>query len=43
MKNLENNLEWIWSKEKFFNRKYVMQELFEKYQDGESIDIDKVF
>ncbi|CAD5119498.1 DgyrCDS8102 [Dimorphilus gyrociliatus] len=41
MKNLENNLEWVWPKEKFMNRKYVMQELFEKYQDGESFEVDK--
>ena len=28
-------MEWVWTREKFFNRKFVMQEMFEKCQDGE--------
>lgn len=32
---------WMWSKPKFINRKYLMQELYELWVDGEHIDPDK--
>ncbi|XP_013392684.1 kinesin-like protein KIF28P [Lingula anatina] len=37
--NLETGYEWVWSKNKFIDRKYVMQELFQKYDDGETWDV----
>ena len=33
--DLETDLEWVWSRQTFFNRKYVMQEMFDKFEDGE--------
>jgi kinesin family protein 1 len=31
----ETGIEWLWSREKFFNRKFVMQEMYSKFADGE--------
>ncbi|XP_046565118.1 LOW QUALITY PROTEIN: kinesin-like protein KIF28P [Haliotis rubra] len=33
--NLETKHEWIWPREKFLNRKFLMQEMYENFQDGE--------
>lgn len=33
--DLETDLEWVWTRETFFNRKFVMQEMFEKFEDDE--------
>ncbi|KXJ25651.1 Kinesin-like protein KIF1A [Exaiptasia diaphana] len=35
MRNLENGLEWLWPKKKFINRKYLMQEMYSNYEEGE--------
>jgi len=32
---------WLWSKAKFINRKYLMQELYELWIDGETIETDQ--
>ncbi|CAH1773103.1 unnamed protein product [Owenia fusiformis] len=33
--NIETEIEWVWPRTKFFNRKYVMQEMYENYAEGE--------
>ena len=33
--DLVTGLEWIWSREKFLDRKCVMDEMFAKFEDGE--------
>lgn len=33
--NIETGIEWVWTRTKFFNRKYVMQEMYENYAEGE--------
>lgn len=33
--NLETGLEYYWSREKFYNRKCVMQELFNRFDDDD--------
>ncbi|KAK3106540.1 hypothetical protein FSP39_022244 [Pinctada imbricata] len=33
--DLETKHEWLWSKEKFMNRKYVMVEMYDDYEDGD--------
>ena len=35
MKNLETGMEYLWPKNKFINRKYLMQEMYENYEEGE--------
>lgn len=35
MTNLKNLNEWLWDKGKFMNRKFMMQDLYQKYLDGE--------
>lgn len=42
MKDLTNDNEWIWDKNKFINRKYIMQELYQNYTDGDDWDVEKV-
>lgn len=32
---------WLWSKAKFINRKYLMQELYQAWIDGLPVDIEK--
>ena len=33
MKNLENGTEFIWPKEKFLNRLYLMKEMYNNYEE----------
>ncbi|XP_064640023.1 kinesin-like protein KIF28 isoform X2 [Lineus longissimus] len=40
MKNLLNGNTWLWERGKFMNRRYLMQEMYQKYLDGE--DISKI-
>lgn len=40
MKNLLNGNTWLWERGKFMNRRYLIQELYQKFLDGE--DISKV-
>ena len=35
MQNIETGLQYYWPREKFYNRKFVMQELFSKYDDDD--------
>ena len=35
------NYTWMWPISKFINRKYLMQELYEIWVDGETIDRDQ--
>ena len=35
MKNLSNGTEFVWAKEKFLNRLYLMKEMYQKYEDEE--------
>ena len=35
MKNLENSTEFIWEKDKFLNRLYVMKDMYNKYEEEE--------
>ena len=42
MIDLETDHEWIWERQHFLNRKFVMQEMFSKYQDDEDWQMDKV-
>ncbi|KAI8767400.1 kinesin protein KIF28P [Biomphalaria glabrata] len=39
--NLETKHEWVWPREKFLNRKFVMQEMYQNYLDGETWDLPK--
>jgi len=36
---LETGYIWFWSKDKFTNRKYVMQEMYEDFQNGEDWNV----
>ena len=36
--HLEVKHVWIWSRKKFLNRKYVMQEMYDNFQEGEEWD-----
>ena len=40
--DLETDLDWMWSKEKFNNRRYVMQEMFENYKEGDKWQLPEV-
>ena len=33
--HLETKHEWLWPKEKFINRKFVMEEMYNDYEDGD--------
>ena len=33
MKNLENGTEFVWPKEKFLNRLYLMKEMYNNYEE----------
>ncbi|XP_077978175.1 kinesin-like protein KIF28 [Glandiceps talaboti] len=35
LRNLDNNNEFMWNREKFLNRKYLMQEMYQKYMEGD--------
>lgn len=32
----------MWSKEKFINRKFMIEDLYQKYSEGESSEVDKI-
>ena len=40
--NLETKHEWIWSRQKFLNRKYIMQEMYDNFQEGDEWDLPPV-
>ncbi|CAL1526285.1 unnamed protein product, partial [Lymnaea stagnalis] len=37
MNNLLNGNVWLWEHGKFMNRRYLIQEMYQKYLDGENI------
>ncbi|XP_059148912.1 kinesin-like protein KIF28 isoform X2 [Physella acuta] len=37
MKDLRNGNEWLWEHGKFMNRRYLIQEMYQKYLDGENV------
>ena len=39
VKQLDSGYEWFWTRQKFINRKYVMQEMYEDFESGESWDV----
>lgn len=39
VKQLDTGYEWFWTRQKFINRKYVMQEMYEDFEAGESWDV----
>ncbi|XP_072848917.2 kinesin-like protein KIF28 isoform X2 [Pogona vitticeps] len=32
---------WVWSKSKFINRKFLMEELYQRFLDGEDVHVDQ--
>lgn len=42
MKDLETNHEWVWPRQKFFNRKFVMQEMYNEFQEGDPWELPAV-
>nr|XP_014342035.1 PREDICTED: kinesin-like protein KIF28P [Latimeria chalumnae] len=40
--NRTNNLVWVWSKAKFINRKFLMEELYQRYMEGKDVSVDRV-
>lgn len=44
MKNLEYTNEYLWPKNKFLNRLYVMKEMFQRFEEGDGKwDLPEVF
>ncbi|XP_041375232.1 LOW QUALITY PROTEIN: kinesin-like protein KIF28P [Gigantopelta aegis] len=37
MKDLRNGNTWLWERGKFMNRRYMIQEMYQKYLDGEDV------
>ncbi|XP_041372207.1 kinesin-like protein KIF28P [Gigantopelta aegis] len=37
--NLETKHEWIWPRQKFLNRKFIMQEMYQNHLEGEEWDL----
>lgn len=42
MNSLVNDKSWLWPRNKFVNRKYVMSEMYENYVDGENWQLPDV-
>ena len=43
MKNVDNENEFLWTRNKFLNRKYLMQEMYQNYTNGDKDwDVEKV-
>jgi len=40
MKDLQTGVEYLWPKAKFINRKYVMDEMYENYEDGDDWQLE---
>lgn len=41
MKSLADGNTWLWDRNKFLNRKYLMQEMYQNFVEGESCDVPK--
>ena len=35
MRNIDNDNEFLWNRNKFLNRKYLMQEMYQNFVDGD--------
>lgn len=42
MVNLDHDLEYLWDREKFIRRKYLMQEMYQNFQEGEDWQLPDV-
>ena len=42
MPNLENNLEFIWPRDRFIRRIYLMQEMYQNFAEGEEWQLPDV-
>lgn len=42
VRNLECELEYVWDKDKFTRRKYLMQEMYQNFQEGEDWQLPDV-
>ena len=42
MKNLKNKNEFLWDRNKFINRKFLMTEMYQNFLNGDSADVPKV-
>ena len=42
MKDLISDIEWIWEKNKFINRKYLMQEMYQNFVEGDDWETPEV-
>jgi hypothetical protein len=40
--DLDTGHEWVWPRHKFFNRKYVIQEMYQNYTEGEDWELPPV-
>lgn len=44
MRDLTNDNEWVWDKNKFINRKFIMQEIYQNFVDGDpDWNVSKVY
>eukprot|EP00794_Sanderia_malayensis_P003504 gene3504-4004_t len=41
VKNLANDNEWLWDKNKFINRKFIMQEMYQNYSDDDEWQVEE--
>lgn len=42
MRNLANNAEYVWPKDKFRNRLYLMQEMYANFEDDDDWELPEV-
>lgn len=42
MRHLETDHYWLWSRNKFVNRKYLMQEMYQNYVESEAWEVPEV-
>lgn len=40
MRDLQTGVEYLWPKAKFINRKYVMDEMYENFEDGDDWQLE---
>ena len=42
MNSEEDDTEWLWDRDKFRNRKFIMQEMYQNYVEGDEWDVPQV-
>ena len=42
MRNMESNLEFVWPRDKFTRRKYLMQEMYQNFAESEQWQLPDV-